>query len=135
MVLLGFRPSPGVGLDFFQRLASGMGSATIITWIAGLSIFHARPAYFFKWRGGPQVDPEIGWGGSGPLLHNPLRPALQLKRAKAAGEVFGRPPTLSEAQRAAVREQTAAGASVSALAKRYGTSRQTVMRARDAALR
>jgi putative DNA-invertase from lambdoid prophage Rac len=58
-----------------------------------------------------------------------------LKRAKAGGEVFGRPPTLTEAQRAAVREQIAAGASVSALAKRYGTSRQTVMRARDAALR
>src|ERR1700735_1435916 len=57
-----------------------------------------------------------------------------LKRAKAAGEVFGRPPTLTEAQRAAVQEQIAAGTSFSALAKRYGTSRQTVMRARDAAL-
>jgi DNA invertase Pin-like site-specific DNA recombinase len=55
-----------------------------------------------------------------------------LKRAKAAGEVFGRPPTLTESQRAAVQAQIAAGASVSALAKRYGTSRQTVMRARDA---
>jgi putative DNA-invertase from lambdoid prophage Rac len=55
-----------------------------------------------------------------------------LKRAAAAGEVFGRPPTLTEAQRAAVQEQIAAGASVSALAKRYGTSRQTVMRAKDA---
>jgi putative DNA-invertase from lambdoid prophage Rac len=58
-----------------------------------------------------------------------------LKRAKAGGEVFGRPPTLTEAQRAAVREQIATGTSVSALAKRYGTSRQTVMRARDAAIR
>ena len=58
-----------------------------------------------------------------------------LKRAKAAGEVFGRPPTLTEAQRAAVQEQIAAGTSVSALAKRYGTSRQTVMRARDAGQR
>jgi putative DNA-invertase from lambdoid prophage Rac len=57
-----------------------------------------------------------------------------LKRPKAGGEVFGRPPTLTKAQRAAVREQIAAGTSVSALAKRYGTSRQTVMRARDAAL-
>jgi putative DNA-invertase from lambdoid prophage Rac len=58
-----------------------------------------------------------------------------LKRAKAAGEVFGRPPTLTESQRAAVQAQIAAGASVSALAKRYNTSRQTVMRARDAAIR
>jgi putative DNA-invertase from lambdoid prophage Rac len=57
-----------------------------------------------------------------------------LKRAKAAGEVFGRPPTLTEAQRAAVQVQIAAGASMSALAKRYGTSSQTVMHARDASL-
>ncbi len=56
-----------------------------------------------------------------------------LKRAKAAGEVFGRPPTLTEPQRVAVQQQTAADTSVSALAKRYGTSRQTIMRARDAA--
>jgi putative DNA-invertase from lambdoid prophage Rac len=55
-----------------------------------------------------------------------------LKRAKAAGEVLGRPPTLTEAQRAAVQEQIAAGASVSELAKRYDTSRQTIMRIRDA---
>jgi putative DNA-invertase from lambdoid prophage Rac len=46
-----------------------------------------------------------------------------------------RPPAdLDRDQRVAVQEQIAAGASVSALAKRYGTSRQTVMRARDAAL-
>ena len=51
-----------------------------------------------------------------------------LKRAKAAGEVFGRPPTLTGAQRVAVQQQLAAGASVSALAKRYDTSRQTIMR-------
>jgi putative DNA-invertase from lambdoid prophage Rac len=63
------------------------------------------------------------------------RTQFGLKRAKAAGGVFGRPPTLTEAQRAAVQEQIAAGANVSALAKRNGTSRQTVMRARDAALR
>jgi putative DNA-invertase from lambdoid prophage Rac len=55
-----------------------------------------------------------------------------LKRAKAAGEVFGRPPTLTQAQRVAVQQQLAAGLSVSALAKQYDTSRQTIMRARDA---
>jgi putative DNA-invertase from lambdoid prophage Rac len=58
-----------------------------------------------------------------------------LKRAKGADEVFGRPPTLTDSQRAAVQEQIAAGASVSTLAKRYATSRQTVIRARDAVLR
>ena len=56
-----------------------------------------------------------------------------LKRAKAAGEVFGRQTTLTAAQRVVVQQQLAAGASVSALAKRYDTSRQTIMRARDAA--
>lgn len=56
-----------------------------------------------------------------------------LKRAKAAGEVFGRPPSLTGTQRAAVQKQIATGVTISALAKRYGTSRQTIMRARDAA--
>jgi putative DNA-invertase from lambdoid prophage Rac len=40
---------------------------------------------------------------------------------------------LTGVQRAAVQKQIAAGASVSALAKQYDTSRQTIMRARDAA--
>jgi putative DNA-invertase from lambdoid prophage Rac len=55
-----------------------------------------------------------------------------LQRAKAAGEVLGRPPSLTDVQRAAVPRQIAAGASVSELARWYGTSRQTIMRARDA---
>lgn len=54
-----------------------------------------------------------------------------LKRAKAEGAVLGRPMTLDEGQRKAVREELGKGASVSELARRYGTSRQTVMRARD----
>jgi len=55
-----------------------------------------------------------------------------LQRAKAEGSVLGRPTTLNEVQRNAVRSELAGGASVSALARQYGTSRQTVMRARDA---
>lgn len=55
-----------------------------------------------------------------------------LKRAKADGAVFGRPASLDATQRDAVRAELASGVSVSALAKRLGTSRQTVMRARDA---
>jgi putative DNA-invertase from lambdoid prophage Rac len=56
-----------------------------------------------------------------------------LKRARAEGAVFGRPATLDAKQREAVRSGIAAGASVSALAKQLGTSRQTIMRVRDAA--
>jgi putative DNA-invertase from lambdoid prophage Rac len=55
-----------------------------------------------------------------------------LARARAEGAVLGRPRTLGAAQRDAVRSELAAGASVSALARQYRTSRQTVMRARDA---
>lgn len=51
-----------------------------------------------------------------------------LKRAKAEGAVFGRPATLDDAKRDAVQAGLATGASV---AKQYGTSRQTIMRARD----
>jgi putative DNA-invertase from lambdoid prophage Rac len=56
-----------------------------------------------------------------------------LKRAKAQGAVFGRPATLNEGQREAVRRELERGAGVSELARQFGTSRQTVMRARDAA--
>jgi putative DNA-invertase from lambdoid prophage Rac len=56
-----------------------------------------------------------------------------LKRARAEGAVFGRPATLDAKQREAVRSGLAAGASVSALAKQFGTSQQTIMRVRDAA--
>jgi putative DNA-invertase from lambdoid prophage Rac len=57
-----------------------------------------------------------------------------LKRAKAEGAVFGRPATLDEGQRKALRKGLKSGTSVSELARQYGTSRQTVMRARDAAM-
>ena len=56
-----------------------------------------------------------------------------LKRAKAEGKAFGRPATLDDGQRDAVRAGLAAGISVSELAKRHRTSRQTIMRVRDAA--
>jgi putative DNA-invertase from lambdoid prophage Rac len=55
-----------------------------------------------------------------------------LNRAKAEGKTLGRPATLSEQQKQAVRDELAAGVSVSALARKLGTSRQTVMRVRDA---
>jgi len=56
-----------------------------------------------------------------------------LSRAKAAGAVLGRPGSLSNEQRIEVRQALANGASVSEIARKYGTSRQTVMRARVAA--
>ena len=55
-----------------------------------------------------------------------------LNRAKAEGKTLGRPATLSEQQKQTVRDGLAAGESVSALARKLGTSRQTVMRARAA---
>jgi putative DNA-invertase from lambdoid prophage Rac len=59
------------------------------------------------------------------------RTQSSLKRAKSAGKVLGRPAQLNEAQRRQVREELAAGVSVSALAKKFDTSRQTIMRVRD----
>lgn len=55
-----------------------------------------------------------------------------LARAKAEGATLGRPGTLDAGQRQAVRDALASGASVSALAKEFGTSRQTIMRVREA---
>ncbi|MCA8007263.1 recombinase family protein [Burkholderia cenocepacia] len=55
-----------------------------------------------------------------------------IARAKAEGKAMGRPSALSDEQRAVVLRELDAGASVAALARRFGTSRQTIMRVRDA---
>jgi putative DNA-invertase from lambdoid prophage Rac len=54
-----------------------------------------------------------------------------LARAKAEGKALGRPSSLTPTQQEQLRARLAAGASVAALARDYGTSRQTVMRVRD----
>jgi putative DNA-invertase from lambdoid prophage Rac len=56
-----------------------------------------------------------------------------LERARAEGKKSGRKHALSEDQRAQVRTELDAGTSAGALAKMYGTSRQTILRARAAA--
>lgn len=56
-----------------------------------------------------------------------------IARAKAEGKTMGRPSALSDQQRAEVLRALDAGASVAALARQFGTSRQTIMRVRDAA--
>ncbi|MDN7616876.1 recombinase family protein [Burkholderia cepacia] len=55
-----------------------------------------------------------------------------IARAKAEGKAMGRPSALSDEQRADVLRELDAGASVAALARQFGTSRQTIMRVRDA---
>ena len=55
-----------------------------------------------------------------------------LERAKAQGVKLGRRASLSTDQQKAVEAALAAGTSVSALAREYKTSRQTIMRARAA---
>jgi putative DNA-invertase from lambdoid prophage Rac len=61
------------------------------------------------------------------------RTQARLERAKADGSTPGRRATLDAEQREAVRKAPRDGASVSELARQYETSRQTIMRARDAA--
>ena len=57
-----------------------------------------------------------------------------LKRAVADGVVLGRKPTLNKDQQAEIcLKLTNDGVNVSALAKDYGTSRQTILRCRDKA--
>lgn len=55
-----------------------------------------------------------------------------LARARAQGKHLGRPPSLDPTARAAIVAGLERGESVSALARQYKTSRQTVMRLRDA---
>ena len=55
-----------------------------------------------------------------------------LARAKAAGRKLGRPASLSPEQRQDVARRLAQGATISALAREFKISRQTIMRVRDA---
>src|SRR5829696_3424761 len=55
-----------------------------------------------------------------------------LSRAKAEGKALGRPPSLTDDQRKAVGRRLNEGATVSALARAFKTSRNTIMRVRDA---
>ena len=55
-----------------------------------------------------------------------------LDRAKAAGRKLGRPESLSPEQRQEVERRLDQGATLSALARELKTSRQTIMRVRDA---
>ena len=54
-----------------------------------------------------------------------------LRRAKSEGKILGRPSTLNEEQKQGVRDDLAKEMSVSAIARKFGTSRQTIMRVRD----
>ncbi|WP_454858399.1 recombinase family protein [Rhizobium binxianense] len=54
-----------------------------------------------------------------------------LKRAKSEGKTLGRPSTLSEKQKQDARDDLTSGMSVSAVARKFATSRQTIMRVRD----
>ncbi|WP_080402667.1 recombinase family protein [Burkholderia ubonensis] len=54
-----------------------------------------------------------------------------IARARTAGKTLGRPSALTRQQRDEVHQQLREGASVASLARRYGTSRQTIMRVRD----
>ncbi len=56
-----------------------------------------------------------------------------LSRAKAEGKVLGRPHSLNADQTAKARQLLDQGESVAAVARALGTSRQTIMRVRDAA--
>jgi putative DNA-invertase from lambdoid prophage Rac len=55
-----------------------------------------------------------------------------LSRAKAEGKRLGRPASLTADQRRSVLRRLEEGAAVSALAREFGTSRQTILRVRDA---
>nr|CAA6816426.1 MAG: transposon resolvase [uncultured Thiotrichaceae bacterium] len=54
-----------------------------------------------------------------------------LSRAKAQGKTLGRPPSLSNEQQKLVHQKINKGESISAIAREFNTSRQTIMRIRD----
>lgn len=61
------------------------------------------------------------------------RTQVGLARAKAQGKPLGRPPALSADHQRIVREKIENGEPISATARQFSTSRQTIMRVRDQA--
>ncbi len=55
-----------------------------------------------------------------------------IARARSAGKRFGRPPSLDQAERKAVLRRLRAGVAVAEVAREINTSRQTILRVRDA---
>lgn len=55
-----------------------------------------------------------------------------IARAKASGKRFGRPPALDEEQKQAVLLRIDEGASISAIAREFETTRQTILRVKAA---
>jgi putative DNA-invertase from lambdoid prophage Rac len=55
-----------------------------------------------------------------------------INRARAAGKRFGRRPSLNTEQQAAVLQRLDAGASIAEIAREFKTTRQTIMRVREA---
>lgn len=53
-------------------------------------------------------------------------------RARSEGKRFGRPESLTDRQKEAARADLAAGGTASEVARKYGTSRQTIMRLKQA---
>lgn len=51
-----------------------------------------------------------------------------IARAKAAGKRLGRPPALNEEQQQVVLKRLSTGSSVSAIAREFNTTRQTILR-------
>jgi len=62
------------------------------------------------------------------------RTQVGLSRAKAEGKTLGRRPSLDEGQMLKVLSRLEAGEAIAALAREFDTSRQTIMRVRDAAV-
>lgn len=60
------------------------------------------------------------------------RTQVGLNRAKADGKRLGRPASLTAEQRGSVARRLKGGASVSSLAREFRTSRQTILRIKDA---
>ncbi|BBG61869.1 resolvase (plasmid) [Providencia rustigianii] len=52
-------------------------------------------------------------------------------RAKCEGKRFGRPPILNDEQKQIVREHIQAGISISAIAREFNTTKQTILRVKE----
>lgn len=65
------------------------------------------------------------------LLIERTHAGIARARARASGKRFGRPSALNDEQKKSVLERLSMGMNVSAVAREFNTTRQTIMRLRD----
>ena len=128
--------NPSTGLVVWTLDGLGRDAADILKTIQRVKERGAELYCVTAWGGGELTSSESFTETLEALAALDKKTSVERSAAKAAhcgvlGGRVGRPPSLDDTARAEVRAALSQGKTVSALARRYNTSRQTILRLRQ----